>query len=262
LSYRDLVALMAEREVYVTHTTIMRWVFQFVPEYERRWNRRSKPVGSSWRVDETFIHTRPKMGYLYRAVDKDGKTVDSLFQIGRGIAAAMAFFRRALASCAPRWPRKITLDGHIPSQSGLRRLRREDYRWKYVLVRKCHYLNNLVEQDHRAIKGRCQPMLGFKSYRTAALTLAGLELVHRIRKRQFKIWTRLVEPLVVEETVGCGARMTSDSTSARQPRLVPLTHQIPADDTLGVLRRGRGTCSSKHRFLAALAHECGQGCVA
>ena len=47
LSYRDLVSLMAEREVYVTHTTIMRWVFQFVPEYERRWNRRARPVGSS-----------------------------------------------------------------------------------------------------------------------------------------------------------------------------------------------------------------------
>jgi transposase-like protein len=194
LSYRDLVALMAERDVHLTHTTIMRWVFRFVPEYEKRWNRRAKPVGSSWRVDETFIHTRPKMGYLYRAVDKDGKTVDSLFQIGRGIAAAMAFFRKALASCAPRWPRKITLDGHRPSHSGLRRLRREDYRWKYVLVRRSCYLNNVVEQDHRAIKGRCQPMLGFKSYRTAALTLAGLELVHRIRKRQFKFgpgwWSR------------------------------------------------------------------------
>src|ERR1700686_1415170 len=154
----------------------------------------AKPVGSSWRVDETFIHTRPKMGYLYRAVDKDGKTVDSLFQVGRGIAAAMAFFRKALASCAPRWPRKITLDGHRPSHSGLRRLRREDYRWKYVLVRRSCYLNNVVEQDHRAIKGRCQPMLGFKSYRTAAVTLAGLELVHRIRKRQFKFgpgwWSR------------------------------------------------------------------------
>jgi len=72
------VALMAERDVHLTHTTIMRWVFRFVPEYEKRWNRRAKPVGSSWRVDETFIHTRPKMGYLYRAVDKDGKTVDSL----------------------------------------------------------------------------------------------------------------------------------------------------------------------------------------
>jgi transposase-like protein len=133
------------------------------------------------------------MGYLYRAVDRDGKTVDSLFQIGRGIAAAMAFFRKALASCAPRWPRKITLHGHRPSHSGLRRLRR-DYRWKYVLVRRSCYLNNVVEQDHRAIKGRCQSMLGFRSYRTAALTLAGLELVHRIRKRQFKFgpgwWSR------------------------------------------------------------------------
>jgi len=137
----------------------MRWVFRFVPEYAKRWNRRAKPAGSSWRVDETFIHTRPKMGYLYRAVDKDGKTVDSLFQVGRGIAAAMAIFHKPLASCAP-W------------------LRREDYRWKYVLVRRSCYLNNVVEQDHRAIKGRCQPMLGFKSYRTAAVTLAGLEGPH------------------------------------------------------------------------------------
>lgn len=59
LSYRDLVSLMAEREVHVTHTTIMRWVFRFVPEYERRWNRRARQVGSSWRVDETYIRTRP-----------------------------------------------------------------------------------------------------------------------------------------------------------------------------------------------------------
>jgi transposase-like protein len=108
----------------------MRWVLRFVPEYENRLNRWAKPLGSSWRVDETFIHTGLKMSHLYRAFDKDGKTVDSLFQVGRGIAAAMAFFCKALASCAPRWPRKITLDGHRPSHSGLRRLRREDYRWK------------------------------------------------------------------------------------------------------------------------------------
>jgi transposase-like protein len=201
----------------------MRWVFRFVPEYAKRWNRRAKPAGSSWRVDETFIHTRPKMGYLYRAVDKDGKTVDSLFQVVRGIAAAMAIFHKALASCAPRWPRKITLDGHRPSHSDLRRLRREDYR-KYVLVRRSCHLNNVVEQDHRAIKGRCQPMLGFKSYRTAAVTLAGLRARASDPQAPVQIWARLVEPLVVEETVGCGARTTSDSTSARQPRLVPLTH--------------------------------------
>ena len=98
----------------------------------------------------------------------------------------MALFREALASCAPRWPRKITLDGHRPSHSGLRGLPREDYRWKYVLVRKSHYLNNAVEQDHRAIKGRCRSMVSFKCYRTATITLPGLELVHPIRKRQFK----------------------------------------------------------------------------
>jgi transposase-like protein len=194
LSYRDLVALMAEWGVHVSHTTIMRWVYRYVPEYERRWNRRAKPVGSSWRVDETYIRTRPKTGYLYRAVDKEGMTVESLFHPGRGITAAMAFFRKAVASCAPRWPRKITLDGHKPSHLGLRRLRREDRRWKYVLVRRSPYLNNVIEQDHRAIKGRCRPMLGFKSHRTAAVTLAGIELAHRIRKRQLKFgpgwWSR------------------------------------------------------------------------
>lgn len=186
LSYRDVVALMAEWGVHLTHTTVMRWVLHYVPEYEKRWNRRAKATGSSWRVDETFIRVRPKRGYLYRAVDKEGKSVASLFQTSRGIIAAMAFFRSALASCGFRWPRKITLDGHRPSHFGLWRLRREDHRWKYIEVRSSHYLNNVVEQDHRAIKSRCRPMLGFKSYRTAAVTLAGLELVHRIRKRQFK----------------------------------------------------------------------------
>lgn len=76
LSYRDLVALMTEWDVHVSHTTIMRWVHRYVPEYEQRWNRRAKPVGSSWRMDETYIQTRPKTGCLYRAVDKQG---DGLF---------------------------------------------------------------------------------------------------------------------------------------------------------------------------------------
>ena len=186
LSYRDLVTLMAEWDVHVSHTTIMGWVFRYVPEYEQRRNRRAEPVGSSWRVDETYIRTRPGMGYVYRAVDKQGKTGESLFQISRGIASAMAFFRKAVVSCAPWWPRKITLDGHRQSHWALRGLRWEDRRWICVQVRKCQYLNNNVEQDHRAIKRRCRPMLGFKFYRTAAVTLSGIELAHRVRKRQFK----------------------------------------------------------------------------
>jgi transposase-like protein len=54
-----------------------------------------------------------------------------------------------------------------------------------VLVRSCRYLNNIVEQDHRAIKRRCASMTGFKSFNNAVITLAGIELAHRIRKRQF-----------------------------------------------------------------------------
>jgi transposase-like protein len=93
---------------------------------------------------------------------------------------------RALSTSLPRWPRKITLDGHVPSHLALRLLRREDPKWKNVEVRSNQYLNNLIEQDHRAIKRRCAAMVGgFKSFRSAAITLAGIELAHRIRKRQF-----------------------------------------------------------------------------
>jgi transposase-like protein len=54
-----------------------------------------------------------------------------------------------------------------------------------VLVRSCRCLNNIVEQDHRVIKRHCAPMLGFKSVATAAVTLNGIELAHRIHKQQF-----------------------------------------------------------------------------
>ena len=92
LGYRDLVGVMAEWGVHVSYTTIMRWVFRYVPEYEQRWNRRARPMGSSWRVDEMYVRTRPKTGYLYRAVDKKGKTVGSLFQTSCEIAAAIGLF--------------------------------------------------------------------------------------------------------------------------------------------------------------------------
>jgi transposase-like protein len=165
LSCRDLVAMMAERGIVVSHTTILRWVSRYVPEFEKRWNRFARPVNTSWRVDETYIDVRGKWKFLYRAVDKHGKTVDFLPRPDRRIAAsphrriaaAQAFFRKALSRSLPRWPRKITLDGYRQSHLALRLLRREDPKWKYVEVRTSSYLNNLIEQDHRASKRRCAP---------------------------------------------------------------------------------------------------------
>ena len=185
LSYRDLVAMMAERGLQVSHTTILRWVIRYVPEFEKRWNRYARRIGSSWRVDETCLCIRGKWHYLYRAVDKQRRAVDFLLRPDRGIAAAQAFFRKALATNPMRWPRKVTLDGHVPSHRALRLMRRENPKWKYVEVRGCKYLKNIVEQDHRAIKRRCASMTGFKSFATASITIAGIELAHRIHKRQF-----------------------------------------------------------------------------
>jgi transposase-like protein len=77
LSHRDLVEMMAERGVVISHSTILRWVQRYVPEFEKRWFRYSRGVHSSWRMDETAVSERGGTRYLYRAVDKYGKTVDS-----------------------------------------------------------------------------------------------------------------------------------------------------------------------------------------
>lgn len=187
LSYRDLAAMMAERGVVVSHTTIMRWVLRYVPEYERRWSRFARSPGSSWRMDETAVAVRGGRHYLYRAVDRRGKSVASLLCNDRGMEAAQAFFRAAVSQDGVPWPEKINVDGNSATHRGLRLLADEDQRWRGVEVRARRYLNNVVEQDHRAIKQRCAPMLGLKSFRSAAITLAGIELAHRIRKQQYSV---------------------------------------------------------------------------
>ena len=163
LSLRDLTEMMAERGLDLYPSTIWRWVQRFVPEFEKRWDRLRRPTGSSWRLDETYVQIRGKWFYLYRAVDKQGRTIDFLLRPDRGIAAAQAFFRKAVATNRSHGPRKVTLDGHVPSRRALWLLRREALFWRHVEVRTNRYLNNIVEQDHRAIKRRCAAMHGFKS---------------------------------------------------------------------------------------------------
>jgi len=187
LSYRDLVAMMAEQGIVVSHTTIMRWVLRYVPEYERRWARFARSPGSSWRMDETAVAVRGGRHYLYRAVDRHGKSVASLLCNDRSMEAAQAFFRAATKQDGVPWPVKINVDGNGATHRGLRLLGDEDSRWRDVEIRARRYLNNVVEQDHRAIKQRCAPMLGLKSFRSAAITLAGIELAHRIRKQQYSV---------------------------------------------------------------------------
>jgi transposase-like protein len=183
LSYRDLRDMMAERGVDLAHTTILRWVQRYVPEFEKKWNRYARPVGSSWRVDETYIKVKDEWKYLYRAVDNQGNTVDFLLSEQRDIAAAKRFFKKAIESQGT--PDKITLDGYAASHTAVDELKESAILPINVCVRTSKYLNNMIEQDHRRVKQRVYPMLGFKRFGNASVTISGIELAHKIKKVQF-----------------------------------------------------------------------------
>ena len=185
LSYRDLVAMMGERGIGLAHTTILRWVQHYTPEFEKRWKRYARSVGGSWRCDETYIKVKGAWLYLYRAVDKAGKTVDFYLSRKRDVNAAKAFFRKAVLE--QRTPTKITLDAYAASHRAVADLKETGELPKRVQVRSCKYLNNIIEQDHRRVKHRLAPMLGLKSFRTAAVVISGIELAEKIKKEQFKI---------------------------------------------------------------------------
>ena len=183
LSYRDVCDLMAERGVTVVHPTVLRWVQRFVPVFEKMWKIYARPVGSSWRVDETYIKVKGKWSYLYRAVDQQGRTVDFLLSKNRDKAAAVRFFRKAIGN--NEVPEKITLDGSQASHQAVAELKAGGVLPAQTLVRTSKYLNNLIEQDHRKVKQRYYPMLGFKRFGNAKVTLSGIELANKIKKGQF-----------------------------------------------------------------------------
>jgi putative transposase len=183
LSTRHVEELMEERGVDVDHATINRWVIKYSPQLEEAFHRRTRPVWTSWRMDETYIKVKGEWKYLYRAVDKYGKTIDFLLTEQRDEQAAKKFLIKAIRRHGGV-PEKITIDGNAANEAAIKSYNAEH--GTSIEIRKVKYLNNIVEQDHRAVKRVTRPMMGFKSFEAAQSTLSGIELMHMIRKGQME----------------------------------------------------------------------------
>ncbi|MDP5221096.1 IS6 family transposase [Ruegeria sp. 2205SS24-7] len=186
VSYRDLEEIMAERGVDLDHATLNRWVSRYAGLIAETARYRKRPADRSWRMDETYVKVKGEWVYLYRAIDKHGKTLDFMLSERRNKAAATKFFARALE--VNGLPRKIVIDKSGANTAGIRAINKMLKSFgcpiPIEMVRR-KYLNNIIEQDHRFIKRRIRLMLGFKSFASAASVLAGIELVNMIRKGQF-----------------------------------------------------------------------------
>lgn len=180
LSLRHLEEMMAERGVVVDHSTIHRWAIKMLPVLAAICRRRKVPVGKSWRMGETYIKVAGQWKYLYRAVDKNGDTVDFLLRAKRDHAAARALFERAIG--LHDVPEKIAIDKSGSNTAAIFSIQADS--GLAIVLRQSKYLNNIVEQDHRAIKRVTRPMLGFKAFRCARILIAGIETMHMIRKGQ------------------------------------------------------------------------------
>ena len=181
LSTRHVEELMAERGVEVDHATINRWVSKYSPQLEEAFHRRKRPVWVSWRLDETYIKVKGAWNYLYRAVDKYGKTIDFLLTEQRDEQAAKKFLIKAIRRHGGV-PETITIDGSAANEAAIKSYNEEH--GTAIVIRKTKYLNNIIEQDHRAVKRMTRPRLGFKAFDAAQSTLTGIELIHMLRKGQ------------------------------------------------------------------------------
>ena len=186
VSYRDLEEIMAERGVKIDHATLNRWVVKYSAAIARNAQIKKRATGRSWRMDETYIKVKGNWAYLYRAVDKHGKTLDFMLSGRRDKASARRFFRQALATNGV--PEKVVIDKSGSNLAGLNSI---NLGLKFSRIHRCitvlrvKYLNNIIEQDHRFIKKLTRQMKSFKSFNSASATLEGIEVAHMIRKRQF-----------------------------------------------------------------------------
>ena len=219
ISYRDLEQMMGERCVVVDHSTIYRWVQKYAPEIEKRlrWQWR-RPRSTSWRVDETYVKVRGKWSYLYRALDKEGNTIDFYLSPTRNAKAAKRFLSKALSGLKD-WekPEVINTDKAPTYGIAISQLKAEGKCPENTVHRQVKYLNNVVEADHGKLKQLIRPVRGFKTLKTAYATIRGFEVMRALRKGQAAIFNLTQdihgEARIVERAFGIGDSALADAVA-------------------------------------------------
>ncbi len=186
LSYRDLEEIMRERGLEVHHSTVWRWVQAYAPEINKRIRPHLKMSGASYRVDETYIKVGKSCKYLYRAVDKDGNTIEFMLSAKRDVAAAKRFFKKMMRADHRRLPFSINVDKNAAYPEAFTTSQDEKILPLDCTLRRVKYLNNIIEQDHRFVKKKVRASQCFKRFHTAERTLEGIESVNMMRKGQVK----------------------------------------------------------------------------
>jgi transposase, IS6 family len=170
-----------ERGVKVDHTSVFRWVQAYSPELDKRIRPHLNSTNDSWKVDETYIKVKKTWKYLYRAIDSQGNTLDFMLSAKRDAPSAQRFFNKALKAKHTQTPRVINVDKNAAYPLAMKGLKKNGILPAQTKLRQVKYLNNLIEQDHRFIKRRTNPGLGFGSFNTARRTIQGYEAMHMTR---------------------------------------------------------------------------------
>jgi transposase, IS6 family len=186
LSYRDVEGMMRERGLDVDHSTVFRWVQRYAPEINKRIRQHLKMSGTSYRIDETYIKVGKTCKYLYRAVDKEGRTIEFMLSARRDVSAAKRFFKKLMRAEHRRSPFSISVDKNAAYPEAFSISQEERIIPKDCKPRRVKYLNNIIEQDHRFIKKKVRASQCFKHFNTAERTLEGIEAVNMMRKGQVK----------------------------------------------------------------------------
>src|SRR2546423_8890476 len=178
--------MMRERGLDVDHSTVFRWVQRYAPEINKRIRQHLRMSGTSYRVDETYIKVGKSCKYLYRAVDKEGNTIEFMLSAKRDVSAAKRFFQKMMRADHRRLPFSISVDKNAAYPEAFTSSQDEKVLPKDCKLRRVKYLNNVIEQDHRFIKKKVRASQCFKSFHTAERTLEGIETMNMIRKGQVK----------------------------------------------------------------------------